>query len=61
MPNGKEYNHDWCDERHEKIGQTFDVCFRRIDRVEAKLWAVLILLFANLGGIGVLLFQGGPK
>ena len=51
MPNGKEYNQQWCDERHRKI----DV---RLDRLDTRIWAILIMLFVNLGGIGVLLFRG---
>lgn len=50
MPNGVEYNREWCDERHTKLDT-------RLDKVEARLWVILVTLFVNLGGIAAILFQ----
>lgn len=51
MPNGHndQYNEAWCRERHEKIDT-------RIDRLDARIWALLILALVQIAGIaGILL------
>jgi hypothetical protein len=58
MPNGHEYNQGWCDERHKKIGEEFHAVWEKIRIVDNRLWAVLVLLIANLGGVIALFFKG---
>lgn len=59
MPNGERgYNKTWCDERHDKITDTFDVVFKRLDRVDLRTWTILILLIMNLGGVIGILLKG---
>lgn len=54
--NNSGYSKRLCDERHDNIERDFDdvkedfrVVHKRIDSINAKLWAMLILLFMNLG------------
>jgi hypothetical protein len=46
------YNQDWCKERHEKLD-------KRMDSLETKFWAIIILLIANLTGVVTVLYTGG--
>lgn len=57
MPNGaaehdKQYNYEWCREKHQKLDL-------RMDSLERKFWSIIILLFTNLGGIAVIIARGG--
>lgn len=55
MPNGYNYDgperrHDaynpaWCKDKHRLLDQ-------RIDKLDARMWTIMILLFGNLAGIG---------
>lgn len=53
MANGREamYNQDWCKERHVKLD-------KRMDSLENKFWAIIILLVTNLGGLSIMLMRG---
>ena len=63
MPNGeKQYNYQWCLEKHiyidkrftedhEDMEKKFSDVWEKIGSVEAKLWAIILLLIANLGVI----------
>ena len=53
MANGvaSVYNQDWCKERHDKLD-------KRIDSLETKFWAIIILLMTNLGGVSIMLLRG---
>lgn len=46
-----DYNKDWCDERHDKIEREFDKMWKRIKTFDARLWAIIVLLVFNFGGI----------
>ena len=65
MPNGYEYdgperrqsgyNPAWCWEKHRLLE-------KRIDKLDGRMWAIFILLFGNLAGIGgvlVTMLAGG--
>ena len=47
----EEYNEKWCDERHDKIEDEFLVVWKRMNGTEKKLWAIILLLVANLAGL----------
>ena len=47
----EEYNEKWCDERHDKIADEFLVVWKRMNGTEKKLWAIILLLVANLAGL----------
>ena len=47
----KEFNVKLCDERHDKITDEFLVMWKRINGTEKKLWAIILLLVANLAGL----------
>lgn len=50
------YNRQLCDERHAELRRAIDTLFVKIDANQSKIWAVLVMLFANLAGIvGILL------
>lgn len=40
-----------CDERHDNIGKEFKRGRDRMDGLDKKLWAIIILLITNLVGI----------
>lgn len=44
------YNQGWCKERHEKLD-------KRMDSLENKFWAIIILLVTNLGGVSIMLLR----
>ncbi len=53
--NSGSYNPEWCKEKHEKLD-------KKIEAIEQKTWAILLLLFGNLAGVvGILitLLAGG--
>ena len=55
MPNGSDYdgaerrynayNPAWCKDKHRLLDQ-------RIDKLDGRMWAIMILLFGNLAGVG---------
>ena len=54
MPNGRReidktpYSADWCRDKHDTLD-------KRMDKLDNRMWGILIMLFVNLGGIvGVL-------
>ena len=47
----EEYNAKLCDERHDKIADEFLVVWKRMNGTEKKLWAIILLLVANLAGL----------
>lgn len=56
MPNGKsdhdkEYNYEWCREKHQKLDE-------RMDGLERKFWSIILLLVTNLGGIIGIIVKG---
>jgi len=66
MPNGIEYNQKWCKERHDEIEKElekvwgeygFGAVWKRMDAIEKKLWAIIIALIGNMGGIIALLLK----
>lgn len=46
-----DYNEKNCDERHEKITEEFHNVWAKLKTLDNRLWAILILLIFNLGGI----------
>lgn len=48
MPNGRReddgYNVDWCMSKHRLLDN-------RMDKLDNRMWSILIMLFVNLGGI----------
>ena len=47
----EEYNVKLCDERHDKITEEFMAVWKRMNGTEKKLWAIILLLVANLAGL----------
>lgn len=41
----------WCNERHDKIKEEFDTVWKKIDTIDGRMWAIIVLLFLNLGGV----------
>ena len=54
-----DFNSKFCDERHENIDKKFITFCERLDKMEGKIWTIILLLVANMGGILALIFQGG--
>ena len=52
-----DYNEKWCNERHEFIEKEFDMVGLKIKTIEARLWAIIILLVFNFGGIIAVLLK----
>ena len=46
-----EFNVKLCDERHERIGEEFVFVWNKMNGTEKKLWAIILLLVANLAGM----------
>ena len=44
-----EYTKEWCNERHKGIDKEFKAVWGRLKTLEARLWAIIILLVFNLG------------
>ena len=42
------FNKELCEERHENIDREFKRMRTRMNGIDAKLWALIILLVANL-------------
>ena len=60
MPNGDShnprYNFMWCREKHTEIDKEFMAVWKRVEKMESKLWGIIILLLVNVGGIiGILI------
>ncbi len=58
MPNGDshEYNQQWCKSIHERIERDFTVVHKRVDKMDARLWGLLVMGFIQVVGIvGILL------
>ena len=60
MPNGDShnpiYNFMWCREKHTEIDKEFLAIWNRVEKMESKLWGIIILLLVNVGGIiGILI------
>ena len=47
----ENFNVKLCDERHDKITEEFLVVWKRMNGTEKKLWAIILLLVANLAGL----------
>jgi hypothetical protein len=54
----EEYNVKLCDERHDKIAEEFLVVWKRMNGTEKKLWAIILLLVANLAGMIGMFIKG---
>lgn len=65
MPNGtvqpQEFNATWCAEKHRRIDHDIDNIHARIDRVDGRLWALLIIAVVQLVGIVTMLVQAYNK
>lgn len=48
--NDKAYNYQLCEERHEYISQHFK-------DIDARIWTIILLLVANLGGVITVIFK----
>lgn len=46
-----DYIQRWCDERHKKIDEEFDIMWGKIKTLEGRVWSILLLLVANLAGV----------
>ena len=58
MPNGDNntYNFHWCTEKHKNIDEEFGSVWKKIEKLDYKLWGIMALLLVNAGGIiGVLI------
>jgi len=46
----------WCREKHTEIDKEFMAVWKRVEKMESKLWGIIILLLVNVGGIiGILI------
>ena len=52
-----EYNKEWCDERHQFIEKEFVKVWTKIKTFDARLWAIIVLLVFNIGGIIAVLLK----
>jgi len=57
MSAGTEYNHDLCLQRHKELEKDIDLLFEKCRQIESKLWAIVLLLVANLAGVAVSLVK----
>ncbi len=60
MPNGdslkKEYNAAWCKSLHDRVEKDFIMVNKRVDKMDARIWGLLVLGFIEVAGIvGILL------
>ena len=51
------FNKDLCDERHDNIGEEFKAVWKRMNGFDKKLWAIIVMLFGNLGALVALLLK----
>jgi len=51
MANG-EYNHEWCNERHDKIDRDLQIHRQRMDDIEQRQFNILKGIIANIVGVG---------
>lgn len=43
-----DYNPDLCEEKHKNIDKEFKAVWERIKTSDRKLWAIILLLVANI-------------
>ena len=54
MP-ANDYSNRFCDDRHKNIDKEFKAVWTRMNGFDKKLWAIIVLIMANLGTvIGIL-------
>ncbi len=53
------YNEQACIERHKGIADMFRTCNDRMNRFDAKFWAIVLLGILQLSGIIIVLVQNG--
>jgi len=55
-----DYNEKICDERHKKITEEFGYVWDKIKTLEGRLWAIIVLLVFNLGGVIISIMMKRP-
>jgi hypothetical protein len=55
------YNEQACMERHKGIADMFRTCNDRMNRLDAKFWAIVLLGLLQLSGIIIVLVQNGRQ
>ena len=48
-----EYNHELCERKHLELEKDVELLFEKCRGVESRLWAIILLLVANLAGVAV--------
>ena len=51
MPNGSEYNHEWCVDKHKKIDQEFKNVWQKFKDIDKIVIGIFMVLIGNLGGV----------
>jgi len=55
-----DYNEKNCDERHEFIEKEFKKVWSRFKTLDGRLWAIIVLLVFNLGGVIISIIMSRP-
>ena len=55
-----EYNEKNCDERHDKLEKELENVWNRFKTLDGRLWAIIVLLVFNLGGVIISIMMKSP-